>query len=133
MNSKQLKVGNLSENNIAEFFQKHGYWAYVLPKKIGGQPFDIIACKNNTVWFIDAKHLRKEELSFPFDRIEPNQRSSMQYAKYFAGITNLGFVIDWERTDNGLFFLPYEQVIEIEQKGLKSVKITELKRMEEKL
>ena len=73
-----------------------------------------------------AKHLEEEKASFSFERIEPNQKTSMSYAQNFAHITNMGFVIYWERTPEKLYFLPYDRVLRSEQEGKKSVKIEDL-------
>ena len=125
-NCKQLNVGNEAEDYIAKFFKSKGYWAYITPKKFNGQPIDIIAIKGQDAWLVDAKHLRKEDKSFPFSRIEPNQRNSMEYAKKFANITNVGFCICWDICPEKVFFLSYDKLIEIEEKGRKSAKIEEL-------
>lgn len=126
MKSVQNIVGDSTENYTANFLRENGYWAYILPKKVGGQPFDIIACRYDDIWFLDAKHLEKEKASFSFERIEPNQKTSMSYAQNFAHITNMGFVIYWERNPETLYFLPYERVRKMEADGHKSVKIEEL-------
>lgn len=126
MKSVQNIVGDSTENYTANFLRENGYWAYILPKKVGGQPFDIIACRCDDIWFLDAKHLEKEKASFSFERIEPNQKTSMSYAQNFAHITNMGFVIYWERNPETLYFLPYERVLRMEAGGQKSVKIEEL-------
>lgn len=131
--SIQNIVGDSTEQFIANFLRENGYWAYILPKKVGGQPFDIIACRYNNIWFIDAKHLEKEKASFSFDRIEPNQKTSMLYAQQFAHITNMGFIIYWERTPEKLYFLPYDRVLKSEKEGKKSVKIEDLNEFKEVL
>lgn len=120
-NNVQNIVGNSTELFIANFLRENGYWAYVVPKKVGGQPCDVIACRYNNVWLIDAKHLEKEKASFSFERIEPNQKTAMRYAQEFAHISNVGFVIYWERTER-LYWLPFEFVSE----NAKSVKIEDL-------
>lgn len=120
-NSVQNIVGNSTELYIANFLRENGYWAYVVPKKVGGQPCDVIACRCDDFWLIDAKHLEKEKASFTFDRIEPNQKTAMRYAQEFANISRVGFVIYWERTER-LYYLPFKSVLENE----KSVKIEDL-------
>lgn len=130
MGKEQLKLGDDTEKDIAKFFRGLGYWVFIIPKKIGGQPFDIIASKNNVSWFVDAKHLEENKASFPFSRIEPNQETSMNYARTFANITNVGFVIKWERDNSRLFFLNYEQFINFKKNGVKSVKISDLQDLE---
>lgn len=131
--SIQNIVGDSTEQFIANFLRENGYWAYILPKKVGGQPFDIIACRYNNIWFVDAKHLEKEKASFTFDRIEPNQKTSMLYAQQFAHISNMGFIIYWERTPEKLYFLPYDRVLRSEKEGKKSVKIEDLNEFKEVL
>lgn len=127
MQSKQLILGNSAEEYIADYFYKKSYWAYILPKKIGGQPFDVIACKQNNTWFVDVKHLESGKASFPFSRIEPNQWTSMRFAKMLAGIQNLGFVIVWQEYPETPFFLHYDNLLELVSNGEKSVKIERLK------
>ena len=125
--SKQLELGNETEEEVAKFFKKNGFWSYITPKKVSGQPVDIIAIKGNVSWLVDAKHLSiKDKSSFPFSRIEANQVDSLTYAKNFAGIKNLGFVICLENDYSKFFFLSYDKYLEIEQSGRKSAKISEL-------
>ena len=124
--SKQLQVGNATEERLARYFQSMGFWVYILPKKIGGQPFDIIAGRNREAWFVDAKHLEASEASFDFKRIEPNQITSMKMATEFAHLANVGFFIYWERKPDGFFFMPYRLYKALEKIGRKSVGIEEL-------
>lgn len=131
MSSIQLDLGNSTEKRVSNFFHNKGYWSIILPKNVNGQPFDIIACKENSTWFVDAKHLESSKASFPFDRIESNQELSMRFAKEFANINNLGFVVEWERADYSLFFLSYEEFIKMKKNGSKSVKISDLAILED--
>lgn len=131
MPSIQNVLGRNTEQNVAEFFKKYYYWAFIIPKKIGGQPFDIIARKENSVWFIDAKHLEKDKASFPFDRIEPNQITSMNYAYKFANIKEkMGFIIEWERTQS-FYFFDFLSLKGMIKEGAKSIKIEKLVKLEE--
>lgn len=132
MSNKQNKVGKATENIIAQYFKSKRYWAFIVPKSINGQPFDVIALNKEKKWLVDAKHLEESEASFPFNRIEPNQITSMSYARIYAGIDKyLGFIIKWDREPNRLFYLDYDIFIELKEKGLKSIKISELKDMED--
>ncbi len=124
-NSIQNIVGNSTELKLANFLRENGYWAYVVPKKVGGQPCDVIACRYNNVWLIDAKHLEKEKASFTFDRVEPNQRTAMTYAHEFAKISHTGFAIYWERTYK-FYYLPFDTITELEKNKGKSIKIEDL-------
>lgn len=133
---KQLDVGNEAEIKIGKFFQSKGYWAHIFQKKIVGQPVDIIAGKTDKkneqtyLWLIDAKHLRKEDKSFSFSRIESNQKATLEYAKKFANLKNLGFCICWDIYPEKIFFLHYDKLVELEQKGAKSAKLEELEDFE---
>ena len=132
MKSKQLTVGNETEKQVVEkIFRKYGYFGIIIPKSPQGQPVDIIAAKGidkkfTDTWLVDAKHVSESCCSFPFDRIEPNQIMSLYYAKEFAKIKNLGFAISFDRDDVGVLFLPYDKFIEMKERGLKSVNMSEL-------
>lgn len=144
MGQKQNKIGSICERLIAKHIFKKGYWVYDTPKGVGGQPVDLIIAKGDTIWLLDAKHLELYDKSFPFSRVEPNQRTSMRMAKIHANIKNLGFIIYWEDSDNilnlpseaeidpnRLFFLSYDKLIELENEGLKSVKLENLSKLGE--
>lgn len=130
MTTIQNELGKKSEETISSFLHKKHFWVYVFPKKMEGQPFDIIACKNNEIWMLDVKHLESSKVSFPIYRIEPNQISSMIYARTFANIENLGFILDWEKDKTAFFFLRLDKVLELRKKNIKSIKIIELERWE---
>lgn len=127
MGIKQNKIGHQTESEVANFFSKNSYWAFIIPKGINGQPFDIIARRENETWFIDAKHLEVGRVSFPFDRIEPNQITSMQYANYIANIKdNMGFII---QQDQNLYFMSYETYLK-QRELSKSIKLSDLPRLD---
>lgn len=128
---KNEKIGRSTEERIANFFNENRFWAHIIPKGINGQPFDIIARRKNQVWFIDAKHLIEKKASFPFERIESNQETSMDYAKIVAEIEdNMGFVIEWERTGK-FYYLSHKLFKEMKKNGEKSVKIESLSLLED--
>lgn len=129
MGKQQLEIGNSAEECIANFFHDKRYWAYILPKKIGGQPFDLIASKKNETWFVDVKHLEAEKVSFSFDRIEPNQWTSFRYARNISEIKNLGFVILWQKCPKTPFYLSFDKLLDYVENGDKSVKIERLERL----
>lgn len=106
MKSKQLEAGNLAERDVAKFFQGKGYWCHVFSKsQSGSQPVDLIAVKGYDgivdLWLCDVKNVEAQNASFPFSRIEPNQESTLRYAKEFANLTgdncHLGFIIVFGR------------------------------------
>ena len=52
MGIKQNQIGRHTEIEIAQFLKKYRYWAFIIPKGINGQPFDIIARRKNKTFFI---------------------------------------------------------------------------------
>ena len=131
MTNKQLqeKLGRATEKLVCKTFKQHGYWCYNIPKKVEGQPCDIVAAKKNgttfLVWLVDAKHIRNEDVSFTFDRIEPNQITSMRYARDFSKLENLGFVIFFDR-DKQLRWFAFENYEELAKNGVKSINMANL-------
>ena len=133
-NSKQLTVGNRDEQLVANLFRKYHFWCHIMAKDASGsQPVDLICLRRNEGWLVDVKNVRSQEMSFPFRRIEPNQLTCMDYASNWAGITNLGFAICFERDDLRPLFLSYSKYMEMSGKGEKSVKMTDLDPLEELL
>ena len=134
MISKQMKNGNRDEELVLRTFQKHGFWAHNFAKSHNGsQPVDVVAIRENTCWLVDVKNVREQEISFPFSRIEPNQLTCFDYARTFANIKNLGVVICFEKLDLRPLLLTYDKLLEMESKGLKSVKMSDLEALEEYL
>lgn len=124
----QEKLGKATEKLVVKTFKKFGYWAYNMPKKVGGQPCDIVAIKGGKtflVWLVDAKHVREQDVSFTFDRIEPNQITSMRYARDFAHIETTGFCIFFDR-DKQLRWLSFENYENFAKNGIKSVNMANL-------
>lgn len=125
----QNKIGKKTEEKIAENFQKDGYICFNFPKNINGQPFDIIAAKENKIWFIDAKHLTEKKNVFSFERIEPNQISSMHYAYSFAKVMGkIGFIIEWDKTKK-FYFLSYELYLQEKKEERKSISMNRLEEL----
>lgn len=140
----QLELGEKTEKNVSKTLRSFGYWNYILPKKTEGQPCDIVAMKgvynkNDKIeivaWMIDAKHV-ENEASFPFDRVEPNQISSLSYARDFAKIQGYrgytGFAIFFDR-DKQLRWLSFDNYEKLAKEGVKSVNMANLRLFEEVL
>lgn len=139
MTNQQLqdKYGKATEKFVCKTLRKFGYWVYNIPKKTSGQPCDIVAIKKNItylVWLIDAKHIRNEEVSFTFNRIEPNQIAAMRYARDFSNIDacSLGFAIFFDR-DKQLRWLPFEIYEKLVKDEVKSVNMNDLRLLSEVL
>lgn len=134
LSKEQRDVGDAAEELVAQWFKSKGFWAFVVPKKTNGQPCDIIAGKGvehkDAVFFVDAKHLRIEDKSFTFGRVEANQMTAMRLME-LKGLKKKGFVIISEIDPSRALFLSYDRFIEETQKGSKSVKLESLEDMEE--
>ena len=129
--SKQLELGNRDERLVAQIFKKHGYWSHIFAKSSSGsQPVDIVAIKHDSCWLVDVKNV-EEGISFPISRIEPNQWACFDYARNYAKIKNLGIVICFKKGDLRPLLIEYDKLIEMKEKGLKSIKMSVLKGLEE--
>ena len=129
----QNKLGNATERNVAKTLRSLGFWNHILMKRQEGQPCDIVGGKGDengkiTMCLIDAKHV-EDKVSFSFDRIEPNQISSLGYARNFAKIQGknafVGFAIFFDR-DKQLRWLSFDKYEELAKMGAKSVNMADL-------
>ena len=84
------RVGNKIEVEVANYLFQKKYWVHLLKQGVKGQPFDLIAVKNNKALMGDVKHCSQNR--FDFKRIEPNQYTSMELALE-CGNTNIGFFL----------------------------------------
>lgn len=134
-NNKRNEEGKGTEKFIAKTFKNAGYWVYNMPKKIEGQPCDLVAVKggkDTNAWLIDAKHVEEGKVSFSFDRIEPNQLAAMSYAIGFAKIQNVGFAIFFDRNKT-LYWFPYNDFLKCNNLGMKSINMHDLQPLGELL
>lgn len=133
-----ISIGNKTEKTVSSILRDNGYWVYNCPRSnVGAQPIDLIAIKGGekvVAWFIDGKHVRSDEVSFPLKRIEPNQWASLKYINEFAkiNIDTLGFAIEFERTGE-FYWLPYKTTLELSKNNEKSINLSKLKLFEEVL
>ena len=77
MNIKQ--IGNDFEKEFAVWLAKKGMFVYNLPNKTNGQPFDILAAKDNVFFAFECKHCNKDY--FPLSRVEDNQIQALEKMK----------------------------------------------------
>lgn len=77
--SSNKKIGSDFEKEVAEQLNKAGYWVMVIPDDKQGQPFDVIAVKNNIAYVIECKTCKNGK--FNTNRIEVNQRYALDFFK----------------------------------------------------
>jgi Holliday junction resolvase len=70
------KLGNHFEAELCETLADEGFWCHNLAQNSDGQPADVIAVKDGQAYLIDCKVCSRGR--FQFDRIEDNQRYSME-------------------------------------------------------
>lgn len=76
-------VGNHFEQEFAEKLANNGFWCHVMQQNKAGQPADIIAVKGKFHTLIDCKVC--DDGTFPFRRVEENQRMAMRMFSRKAG------------------------------------------------
>ena len=69
-------TGGRFEQELSHILADHGFWVHVMQQNKAGQPADIIAVRGKFHTLIDCKVC--ENGTFPFERIEENQRLAMK-------------------------------------------------------
>lgn len=69
------KLGSDFERQFAQILDQNGFWVHLMAQNAAGQPFDVIAARNDKVYPIDCKVCVNDY--FRLDRVEDNQRLSM--------------------------------------------------------
>lgn len=112
--------GNRAEEEFAKLLSGQGYWVHRLADRVNGQPFDIIAVKDNRAIAFDCKEC--ESGRFEFRRIEPNQETAMKLWNA-CGNGDVGFAM---RAPTGKwFYIPYSECAYLRERGSRSIDVTE--------
>ena len=101
MGKIQGDCGKQTEQELALFLRGLKYWAYIVPKKVGGQPFDVIACKKNKVWLLDAKHLEATEASFRWTEL--SQINGRQWNSHTNLLMSKTWALQYSGKENTIF------------------------------
>ena len=118
--------GTNKERELCLMLTDWGFWAHRLVDRINGQPFDIIAVRNDTAVALDSKVC--EHGVFLFSRVEPNQETAMRLWKKRAS-SFVGFAI-YDCIAEEWRYLPYDKYVEMKGEGLRQVHVSELIRLE---
>jgi Holliday junction resolvase len=113
--SKIVKIGRDTEELVANFLSKEGWFVIIIPSKSTGQPFDLIAFKDGDYFTADVKHVAAG-YEFQTSRIEANQISSFRLM-IELGNTNCGLLIKYE-DENDLYYKPFVE-IDLNEKFIK--------------
>jgi len=108
MESNNRKNGTRFERRLAKLISDHGYWVHIMAQSVAGQPFDVIAVKNQTAYAIDCKVCANDV--FKLTRIEPNQASAMTL---WNECGNGSGWIALELSDRSIYMLSYVQLMEL--------------------
>lgn len=114
-------TGQKFESELCELMKALGYWALNIPRnQSGAQPFDVIAIHGNKVYAIDCKVC--ERSSFPLDRVEDNQWAAFEvmHNRTDASVGIMTY------HDGDLHFIPFWELCDARELGMKSIKFTKL-------
>lgn len=68
-------TGTAFEREFAQIFADRGFWVHCLRDNANGQPFDLVAVRNNIAYAFDCKECRGNV--FRLSRLEENQDNAM--------------------------------------------------------
>lgn len=111
-------AGTQYEQEFCQLLSRNGFWAHNLQDNKNGQPFDIIAAKNNLVYPIDCKDC--QGMTFSFSRVEENQRYAMDlWAE--CGNGDGYFAIRFGNGEQWLLY--YSAIKHLESRGIRQLSI----------
>ena len=119
--------GDKGERLMVSFFRERGYWIHVSKRdRQGAQPVDGIAIKKNEAWLLDAKYV-ENGYRLDFSDIQPNQVTSMRYARDYAGVENLGFFVVFGQDEGTPYLLEFATYEKLAKEGKKSANTMDMK------
>lgn len=113
MGSKSYENGKRGEKIVSDFLANRFYWVHSIQRRPNGsQPVDIVAIHANKPILLDAKYVNASKKDyFSFSDVQSDQETSMEYAKKYASIKNVGFAIVLEQDEQSPRYLSYEDYI----------------------
>ena len=103
--------GTAFEREFAEMLSERGFWVHLLKDNSNGQPFDVIATKNNQAYAFDCKICEHED--FSLYRAEVNQMYAMQVWKDCGNREGLFAV----KTPSGIWMMKHSTIADLIEKG----------------
>ena len=120
MKAINKKIGNDFEQELCQIFADAGYWTHNFANRKNGQPADRIAVKDGRAFLIDAKVCMYE--SFPFRRIEDNQRLAMDMWQECGNGTSY-FAL---KARNEVYIVAYDTIKDLQKKGKKQLNFEDM-------
>ena len=111
--------GTAFEKEFAQIFAERGFWVHCLRDNANGQPFDLIAVRNNTAFAFDCKECQGSV--FRLSRVEENQDNAMTLWTE----TGNRFSFFAIRLNGKIYLIPYRMLMILKGNGVKQLKETE--------
>ena len=112
-------IGNEKEKEFAQIFADRGFWVHCLRDNANGQPFDLIAARNNTAYAFDCKECQGS--AFRLSRVEENQ----DHAMALWAETGNQFSFFAIRFGDRIYLIPNRMLMILKGNGVKQLKETE--------
>lgn len=110
--------GTAFEKEIARIFAEKGFWVHCLKDNANGQPFDLIAVRNDTAYAFDCKECQGSV--FRLSRIEENQDNAM----ILWTETGNRFSFFAIRLNGKIYLIPHRMLMILKGNGVKQLKET---------
>ena len=101
--------GTAFEKEFAQIFAERGFWVHCLRDNANGQPFDLIAVRNNTAFAFDCKECQGSV--FRLSRVEENQDNAMTLWTE----TGNRFSFFAIRLNGKIYLIPYRMLMILKQ------------------
>lgn len=113
-------IGTAFEKEFAQIFADRGFWVHCLRDNANGQPFDLIAARNNTAYAFDCKECQGS--AFRLSRVEENQ----DHAMALWAETGNQFSFFAIRFGDRIYLIPHRMLMILKGNGVKQLKETEV-------
>lgn len=111
--------GTAFEKELAQIFADRGFWVHCLRDNANGQPFDLIAVRNDMAYAFDCKDC--EGSLFRLSRVEDNQESAMTLWSEMGNRFSF-FAI---RFGGKIYLIPHRMLMILKDGGTKQLRETE--------
>lgn len=112
--------GTAFEKEIAQIFAEKGFWVHCLRDNVNGQPFDLIAVRNDTAYAFDCKECQGSV--FRLSRLEENQDNAMTLWAETGNRFSFLIIRFGERA----YLMPHRMLVILKKNGTKQLKETDV-------